>query len=237
MKMAEFLGFLGPGKSIFFLGLGKNGRRHCGDWLRPKRNILRCLRFHKSVRPTLSEETVMPIETDFTFHHEHAARHALARAAPAPADFLGHLRGFVGGRPGAQNQRTWKGAGFNMIWRPTSAAGSGAQGFFLELNLTDETLSFNEISGNTGVANRGLLQQDIFLGAVAYVQTIKTRSTTAASILNPVSGRVCLTRPIPAKSHPWSGWVQFRMARRSICRGRRFRSVCAFRWIVNTDSV
>ena len=85
----------------------------------------------------------MPIETDFTFHHEHAARHALARAAPAPVDFLGHLRGFVGGRPGAQNQRTWKGAGFNMIWRPTSAAGSGAQGFFLELNLTDETLSFN----------------------------------------------------------------------------------------------
>ena len=35
----------------------------------------------------------------------------------------------------------------------------------------------------------------------------KTRSTTAASILNPVSGRVCLTRPIPAKSHPWSGWM------------------------------
>jgi hypothetical protein len=168
----------------------------------------------------------MPIETDFTFHHEHAARHALAHAAPAPADFLGHLRGFVGGRPGAQNQRTWKGAGFNMIWRPTSAAGSGAQGFFLELNLTDETLSFNEISGNTGVANRGLLQQDIFLGAVAYVQTIKDTFDNSGQHFEPGVWRVCLTRPIPAKSHPWSGWVQFRMARRSICRGRRFRSQC-----------
>ena len=114
----------------------------------------------------------MPIETDFTFHQEHAARAALPRAAQTPADFLGHLRRFVGGQPGAKNQRTWKGTGFNMIWRPNFGGESGTQDFFLELNLTDETLSFNEISGNTGVANRGLLQQDIFLGAVAYVQTI-----------------------------------------------------------------
>ena len=111
----------------------------------------------------------MPIETDFTFHQEHVARPGLAPAAPTTVDFLGLLRGFVGGQPGAKNQRTWKGTGFNMIWRPDSVTQSD---HFLELNLTDETLSFNEISGTTGVANRGLLQQDVFLGAVAYVQSI-----------------------------------------------------------------
>ncbi len=111
----------------------------------------------------------MPIETDFTFHQEHVARPGLAPAAPTTVDFLGLLRGFVGGQPGAKNQRTWKGTGFNMIWRPDSVTQSD---HFLELNLTDETLSFNEISGTTGVANRGSLQQDVFLGAVAYVQSI-----------------------------------------------------------------
>ncbi|MBV9627404.1 MAG: LysM peptidoglycan-binding domain-containing protein [Xanthobacteraceae bacterium] len=115
----------------------------------------------------------MPIETDFHYRQEHAPPPpgAAIRAAVEPPDFLGFLRGFVGGRPGDKNQRTWKGTGFNMIWRPNHNQ-SGSKDFFLELNFTDEILSFNEISGGTGVANRGLLQNDIFLGAVAYVQQI-----------------------------------------------------------------
>ena len=128
----------------------------------------------------------MPIETDFTFHQEHVARQGLAPAAPTTVDFLGLLRGFVGGQPGAENQRTWKGTGFNMIWRPDSVTQSD---HFLELNLTDETLSFNEISGTTGVANRGSLQQDVFLGAVAYVQSINDAFDNSGQRSNPASGR------------------------------------------------
>jgi hypothetical protein len=40
------------------------------------------------------------------------------------------------------------------------------------LNLTDETLTFSDISGKNGIANRGLLQEDILLGGVSYLQTI-----------------------------------------------------------------
>jgi hypothetical protein len=68
-------------------------------------------------------------------------------------------------------KREWKGKGFNMIWRPNHGQ-SGPEDFFLELNFTDETLAFTDITGN-GIANRGLLQNDIPLGGVAYLQTIK----------------------------------------------------------------
>ena len=103
----------------------------------------------------------MPIETDFTFNQAHPAG-AVAEFA-TPVDFLGPLRGLVGSEPAKQPKRTWRGAGFNMIWRPNFGNEFGNQDFFLELNLTDETLSFTDISGATGVANRGLLQEGIFL--------------------------------------------------------------------------
>jgi hypothetical protein len=124
----------------------------------------------------------MPIETDFTFAHviapEITAASAAAAAAPAAAgakpDLLGLLRGLVGHHPAKQAQRTWKGTGFNMIWRPNFGGVSGPQDFFLELNLTEETLSFTDITG-TGIANRGFLQRDIALGGVSYIQSIKDR--------------------------------------------------------------
>jgi hypothetical protein len=114
----------------------------------------------------------MPIETDFKFGQE------IAQAAPravAPADLLGFLRGLVGNNPPPpdNSQRKWKGKGFNMIWRPNHGTQSGPQDFFLELNFTDENLEFTEITGPTGIANRGFLQNDIPLGGVAYLQTIK----------------------------------------------------------------
>ena len=59
-----------------------------------------------------------------------------------------------------------------MIWRPNFDSEFGTKVFFLELNFTDETLSFTDIGGAIGVANRGLLQPGIFLGAAAYLQTI-----------------------------------------------------------------
>lgn len=62
---------------------------------------------------------------------------------------------------------TWKGHGFNQIWRPFH----GTQDRFLELNETNETLQFNEIPGD--IPNRGLLQADINLHGVHYLQQVQ----------------------------------------------------------------
>jgi len=80
-----------------------------------------------------------------------------ARAAIAPQDPLGSLAGLRG---------TWKGTGFNQIWRPFH----GSQDRFLELNETTEILQFVEIPGD--IPNRGLLQGDITLHGLTYLQMI-----------------------------------------------------------------
>jgi hypothetical protein len=114
----------------------------------------------------------MPIDTNFSFAHRRTGPAATAVAAAEPADLLGLLRGFVGTAPaGKDAQRIWKGPGFNMIWRPNFGSESGTKKHFLQLNFTEETLTFTDITG-TGIANRGLLQTQIFLGGVAYLQTI-----------------------------------------------------------------
>lgn len=79
-----------------------------------------------------------------------------APAAPVEPD-LGPL---------AQLPGTWKGKGFNAIWRPSNAV----QDRFLELNLTNETLEFAKIPGT--IPNRGLLQSDLFMVGVRYLQQI-----------------------------------------------------------------
>ena len=61
----------------------------------------------------------------------------------------------------------WKGRGFNQIWRPFH----GTQDRFLELNETIETLEFEAIPGD--IPNRGLLEADINLHGVRYLQQIK----------------------------------------------------------------
>ena len=62
---------------------------------------------------------------------------------------------------------TWKGRGFNQIWRPFH----GSQDRFLELNETIETLQFEAIPGD--IPNRGFLQVDINLHGVRYLQQIQ----------------------------------------------------------------
>jgi hypothetical protein len=111
----------------------------------------------------------MPIETDFTFG-QRIAYTATTRAAPT--DLLGLLRGLVGTDPPNNPRRKWTGNGFNMIWRPNHGGQSGPEDFFLELNFTVETLEFTDITPRGGVANRGLLQNDVPVGGVAYLQTI-----------------------------------------------------------------
>jgi hypothetical protein len=120
----------------------------------------------------------MPIQTDFKFDQKHSGAPAVPKSMPkavSQQDFLGLLRDLCGATPEGNAQRTWKGPGFNMIWRPNKpdvTSGFGNQPHFLQLNMTEETLSFTDISGPTGIANRGLLQKDIFLGGIAYLQSI-----------------------------------------------------------------
>jgi hypothetical protein len=63
---------------------------------------------------------------------------------------------------------TFKGTGFNQIWRPFN--GLPQQDRFLELNETSETLQFVEIQGD--IPNRGLLQVDMNLHGLTYLQMI-----------------------------------------------------------------
>jgi hypothetical protein len=134
----------------------------------------------------------MPIDTDFKFGHVVAAPQGLAPGL-APTDPRGLLAGFVGNLPlalpGQDNPlRSWSGQGFNMIWRPNFGGQSGTQDFFLELNLTQETLSFTDITGsgqNIGIANRGALQSDILLGGIAYLQQVTDRTTGVGQHFEP----------------------------------------------------
>jgi hypothetical protein len=64
---------------------------------------------------------------------------------------------------------TWKGRGFNQIWRPVPF--KGQQDRFLELNETLETLEFEAIPGD--IPNRGMVQADINLHGVRYLQQIQ----------------------------------------------------------------
>ena len=78
-------------------------------------------------------------------------------------DPLGPLRDLLG---------TWSGKGFNVIWRPHRARAGDPpnQDRFLEINVTEETLAFEEIPGS--IPNRGLLQDDIDMFGVTYLQQI-----------------------------------------------------------------
>lgn len=109
----------------------------------------------------------MGVETDFSFAHE----------IPGPKgitpDLLGLLRPFVGTSvDGKDAKRSWRGTGFNMIWRPNFGGEFGPQDFFLQLNFTDEQLDFTEITGS-GIANRSLFEKTVVLGGAAYTQAIK----------------------------------------------------------------
>ena len=73
--------------------------------------------------------------------------------------------------PLAKLRGTWKGTGFNQIWRPFDGLQQQPpQDRFLELNETSEILQFVEIQGD--IPNRGLLQVDINLHGLTYLQRI-----------------------------------------------------------------
>jgi hypothetical protein len=102
---------------------------------------------------------------------ERRARFAAAVAAAPAEPGLGGIAGFAG---------TFRGNGPNTIFRPQNvAAGSGTtlpnratgpNDNILEINLTQETLSFSAPLGS--IPNRGTVQGDAFLNGIPYLQTI-----------------------------------------------------------------
>ena len=77
-------------------------------------------------------------------------------------------------------QGEWAGDGFNVIWRPNNSSGSD---HFLELNRTSETIEFVEIPGD--IPNRGLLQGDIAMKGLRYLQQIKDANTNSGLHIEP----------------------------------------------------
>src|SRR5947209_1491656 len=97
----------------------------------------------------------MELKRDFAFApHLDNPVHFPFPHVPNPLGLLADLAG------------TWGGHGFNTIWRPHFQV----QDRFLELNLTNDQIEFDPISGP--IPNRGLLQQDINMFGLTYLQQI-----------------------------------------------------------------
>jgi hypothetical protein len=136
----------------------------------------------------------MRLETDFAFEPLPAVADAEAHPFTTIDDPLGPLAALPG---------TWVGTGFNTIWRPHFP--SGAQDRFLELNLTSETLEFEEIPGR--IPNRGLDQKDIAMFGVHYLQQISDSVLSAGIHLEPG-----IWATVPATSAPKEPPTVVRMA-------------------------
>ena len=121
--------------------------------------------------------------------------------APRPgglpaAPSLGPLAAFTG---------TFRGRGFNTIFRPDSPNTpttlpkpvSGSDNV-LELNLTEETLSFSPSLGS--VPNRGMVQGDIFLNGVPYLQSITDVTVPAEPV--GIHAEPGLWMAVPATADP-----------------------------------
>jgi hypothetical protein len=119
---------------------------------------------------------------------------------------LGPLASLVG---------SWKGTGFNTMWRPDNPQSQpvgGAIKRFLELNLTSETFQFDVIPGV--VPNRGLAPQtDLSLYGLHYLQRVTDADeppfSTAGEALHIEPG---LFMTVPASQEPANGPTIVRMA-------------------------
>jgi hypothetical protein len=125
------------------------------------------------------------------------------KAATVPG--LGPLSAFTG---------TFRGSGFNTIFRPDLGSPThlpipvtGSDNL-LELNLTQETLSFSPSLGS--VPNRGEVMPDIFLNGVPYLQVIS--DVTVPSQPVGIHLEPGLWMAIPATTDPAEGSTVVRMA-------------------------
>jgi hypothetical protein len=113
----------------------------------------------------------MELAADFSFQPLPALATTIQQPFPGVASPLGPLAGLVG---------KWTGRGFNVIWRPNHTSG---QDRFLELNVTREQLEFTPISGP--IPNRGLLQPDINMFGLTYLQQISDANLNAGLHIEP----------------------------------------------------
>jgi hypothetical protein len=114
----------------------------------------------------------MDLKPTFVFRPQPALETLVHQPFPNLPDPLGPLSLLPG---------KWTGTGFNMIWRPLF--GTPGQDHFLELNLISETLEFAPIPGP--IPNRGLLQPDINMFGVHYLQQISDSNTGAGLHMEP----------------------------------------------------
>jgi hypothetical protein len=123
----------------------------------------------------------------------------LSKVAAVAANPLGPLADLPG---------TWRGHGFNTIWRPHQVGLPGDppnQDRLLELNLTQETLQFTRIPGS--IPNRGFLQSDIDLFGLTYLQQISDRLVKVGIHAEPG-----VWATVPATQDPAEGASVVRMA-------------------------
>jgi len=113
----------------------------------------------------------MDLSPDFSFQPLPAVENATEQPFPEATSPLGPLAGLVG---------NWSGRGFNVIWRPDHATN---QDHFLELNVTSEQIEFTAIPGT--IPNRGLLQPDINMFGVRYLQQIADANLKAGLHVEP----------------------------------------------------
>jgi hypothetical protein len=116
---------------------------------------------------------------------------------------LGPLAAFTG---------TFVGTGFNTIFRPKDTGLDN----LLELNLTSETLSFIKSLGQ--VPNRGMVQDNIGLNGVPYIQSIK--DITDPKNKKDIHFEPGLWMAVPSTTHPEMDATLVRMA--SIPHGTTF---------------
>ncbi len=94
--------------------------------------------------------------------------------------------------PLAPLEGSWKGRGFNVMWRPDNPQSEpfSQTKRFLELNLTSESLDFQVIPGV--VPNRGLNPQtDLSLYGLHYLQRVTDADKPPFS----TAGQACISSP------------------------------------------
>lgn len=112
----------------------------------------------------------MTLSPDFAFQPLPALENPVQFPFPEVANSLGPLADLAG---------TWTGRGLNVIWRPDHTGND----HFLELNVTSDQIDFTAISGP--IPNRGLLQPDINMFGLTYLQQISDANLHAGLHIEP----------------------------------------------------
>src|SRR5262249_30920784 len=114
----------------------------------------------------------MELAADFSFAPLPPIETPVEFPFPALPSRLGPVTGLAG---------KWSGQGFNVIRGPNHAP--SGEDRFLDLNLTSEQLECDSISGP--IPNRGLLQPDINMFGLTYLQQVSDANLGAGLHLEP----------------------------------------------------